>query len=359
MAIASPATIDKTPVSIRSVDADYPATIVELRSDTCRAVLTDLGARLLEMHVPDRNGDLADVVLGRPTIHDALCDPNYMGATAGRFANRIRHGRFTLDSRPYQVSVNEGSNHLHGGLRGFDRFAWSTRVDPERCAVEFSRISPAGEEGFPGEVLTRTTYRLEGATLHIEMVATTTEPTLVNLVHHSYWNLGGHDSGTVLDHIVGIDASHYTPVDDELLPLGTVAAVRDTPFDFRRPRPIRDLQDRVHNTGAGRVSGPSGGYDHNWVLGGQGHRKVAIVTDPASGRSLHLYTNQPGLHLYTGGYLNGVTAKAPLDTYPAYAGLTLETQTPPDSINHPHFPQAVLQPGQTYRNTMTLQFSCT
>lgn len=344
-------------VSNATVVDGYPATTITLKNDLATAVLTDMGARLLELHVADRQGKFADVVLGRPTLTEALHDPNYMGSTAGRFANRIRDGRFTLGDKAYQVSVNEGTNHLHGGLRGFDRYGWSTALDEDGAGVRFSRISPDGEEGFPGEVTARVHYRLEGATLLIAMTATTNQLTVVNMVHHSYFNLGGHQSGSVLDHQVQIDAEHYTPVDDMLLPTGEIAPVAGTPFDFTTPKAVRTDQDAVQHSGAGRVSDGGGGYDHNWVLNGTGMRQAATVSDPASGRLLTLSTDQPGLHLYTGGYLKGVSAKAPLATYPAFAGLTLETQTFPDGINHPNFPQPTLAPDEVYRNRVRLAFT--
>ncbi|MBN3459729.1 galactose mutarotase [Mycobacterium sp. DSM 3803] len=332
--------------------------MITLRNEHCTAVLTDLGARLLELHLPDRDGQFADVVLGRPDMTQTLSDPHYMGSTAGRFANRIRGGRFTLDGHDYALATNEGRNHLHGGERGYDRYGWSTRVDDDGDAVTFTRISPDGEEGYPGELLLRVTYRLQGNTLNIEMSATTDRTTIVNLVNHAYWNLGGHDSGSVLDHTLQLVASHYTPVDpDELMPTGEIRSVQGTPFDFREARAIGERNCDVENSGAGRAQDASAGYDHNWVLDGRGTRVVAVVTDPHSGRQLQLSTNQPGIHVYVGGYLGGVSAKESTKNYPSFAGLTLETQTFPDAINHPHFPSPVLRPGETYLNTAQFTFS--
>jgi len=335
----------------------YPVRRITLANGALRAVLTDVGARLLELHAPDRDGRMADVVLARDTLAESFRDPNYLGATAGRYAGRIRGGRFALEGREHRLATNEGANHLHGGLRGFDRHVWSARVHDDEQGVTFQRISPDGEEGFPGTLTTSVSYRLDGASLEIAMRATTDRTTIVRLVHHSYFNLGGHDSGAVLDHELQLHGSHYVELDEELLPTGQVLAVAGTPFDFRAPRPIGERNADVPNDGAGRVSGGSAGYDHVWVLDGSGMRPVATVTHPASGRRLELATDQPGLCLYVGGYLGGVSAKGPTPAYEPFAGLTLETTGFPDDINHAHFPSPILAPGEVYANTMRLTFS--
>jgi aldose 1-epimerase len=331
--------------------------LVTLSSGTCKAVLTNLGARLVELHVPDKHGNLADVVLQRPTLEDMSTDDNYMGSTAGRYANRIRDGKLMIDDAAVQLSVNEGRNHLHGGLRGFDRHVWSTQLAADGSAVTFWRVSPDGEEGYPGTLITSVTYLLIGSTLTVEIRATTDAPTVVNIVHHSYFNLGGHESGSVLDHVLEMRSSFYLPVDDELLPSGEVLAVDGTPFDFRMPTPIGKNIGAVQHSGAGRVTESGVGFDHNWVLDGIGMREVVFVTDPRSGRRLTLSTNQPGVQLYVGGYLEGVTGKPPAGAYKAFADFTLETQTFPDAVNHAHFPQAGLRPDQTYVNSMRFDFS--
>ncbi|GLZ00983.1 aldose epimerase family protein [Actinoplanes sp. NBRC 103695] len=331
--------------------------VITLTNGAVMAKLTDLGARLLELHVPDRDGRTADVVLQRPGWETIATDDNYMGATVGRYANRIRDGRTRIDGRPVQLSVNEGANHLHGGASGFDRKVWSTELDPDGHAVTFWRISPAGEEGYPGTLTTRVTYRIEPAALDILIEATTDAPTIANIVNHAYFNLGGHDSGTVLDHVLQVNGSHYTPVTDDLLPTGEIRAVAGTPFDFRTPTPIGKNIAGVGGTGAGRNTESGSGYDHNWVLDGSGMREVLTVTNPASGRRLTMSTNQPGVQLYTGGYLAGVSGKSPADTYPAFAGFTVETQTFPDAPNQAHFPPADARPGQPYRNHQRLEFT--
>lgn len=334
--------------------------LITLENDDCRAVLTDCGARLLELHVPDARGRRADVVLGRGTFEECVADSNYMGSTAGRYANRIREGKFTLEGHPQQVTCNEGPNHIHGGAQGFDRHVWSTQLDPNADAVTFWRVSPHGEEGFPGTLTTQVKYQLTGRALTIEIEAATDRTTVANIVNHAYFNLGGHSSGSVLGHLLQLNSSFYTPVDDELLPTGEVLTVDGTPFDFRVPTPIGQNIDQVDNAG-GHVTGDGSenkaGYDHNWVIEGSGMRKAASLTDPESGRCMIVHTNQPGVQIYSGGYLGGVTAKAPASRYEAFAGVTFETQTFPDSVNHSHFPQAVLRPGEVYRNSIRYEFS--
>ncbi|QJU55289.1 aldose epimerase family protein [Herbiconiux sp. KACC 21604] len=330
-----------------------------LENDSIRVVLTDAGARLLELWVPDAAGERADVVLGRDTLANAFRDPNYMGSTAGRYTNRIRDGRFTLDATTYQLELNEGRNHLHGGFDGFDRRFWDAEPATDGNAVTFRLISADGDGGYPGELRSAVEYRLTGSELSITMTATTDAATIVNLVNHSYFNLGGHASGDVLSHQLELDAPFYTPVDGDLLPTGEILSVEGTPFDFRTPKAIgRDIGEVV-NEAAGRDVDEAAGYDHNWILAGRGLRTVGRVTHPASGRTLDLATDQAGVQLYVGGYLGGVSAKAPLTEYAPFAGFTLETQTFPDSPHHSHFPSPVLRAGQQYRNTMVLTFGAT
>lgn len=339
--------------TVNGVEVD----VITMTDGAWKAVLTNLGARLIELHVPDESGTSADVVLQRSSLTEMATDDNYFGATAGRYANRIEAGRFDLDGRTVQLSLNEGGNHLHGGTTGFDRHLWQTRVSDEGDTVTFSRTSHDGEEGYPGNLRTEVSYTLAPPALDITIRASTDAPTLANVVNHAYFNVAGHDSGTVLDHLVQIHSSFYTPVDDELLATGEIRTVEQTPFDFRTATPIGGRLHDVSNAAAGRSTDEPAGYDHNWVLDGRGMREVFQVTDPATRRRLTMSTNQPGLQFYVGGYLKGVTAKAPLETYPAFAGFTLETQTFPGSPNHAHFPAARLDPGQTYLNSVRLEFS--
>ncbi|VXB63955.1 Aldose 1-epimerase [Aeromicrobium sp. 9AM] len=344
---------DSYPESLRMLESftatagDQDITVVTIANDACRVVLTDLGARILELHAPDRDGVLADVVLGRKSYDELPGDPYYFGVTAGRYANRLREGRFTIDGTAYEVTPNEGRNHVHGGPRGFDTYVWSTALDADADSVTFSLRSPDGDEGYPGNLDARVTYTLDGTALEIRIEAETDRATIVNLVNHAYFNLAGHDSGTVLDQLLQVDGGFYTPVDAELLPTGEVLAVDGTPFDFSTETPIGTNIDAVDNAG----------YDHNWVLDGVGMRQVATLTDPASGRRLTLVTDQPGIQVYAGGYLEGASAKGDLETYTPFAGVTAEMQTFPDSINHSHFPQRVLRPGETYVNVVRYEFS--
>lgn len=311
---------------------------ITLANGACTAVFTDFGARLLELHVPDAHGTLADVVLGRPSL--AEVDEAYMGATVGRCANRIRDGRVEVDGVPIRLSRNEGDNHLHGGSRGFDRMIWSTAEEDD--AVVFSRISPAGEEGYPGALAVSVTYRLVGTSLSVDVRATTDAPTIVNVVHHSYVNLGGHDAGTVADHVLLVRGSAYLPVDGALLPTGEIRPVAGTPFDFRTPAPI---------------GGTGVDVDHTWVLDGAGTREVAVLVDPGSGRRMSVSTDQPGLQVYAGGHLGGLTAKGSAGTYRAGSGVALEAQHFPDTPNHRHFPSIALRPGETYASTVRFDFT--
>ncbi|BBY26407.1 aldose epimerase family protein [Mycolicibacterium sediminis] len=313
---------------------------ITLTSSSCTAVLTDLGARLLELHVPDANGVLADVVLARPAA-DVATDDTYMGAMVGRCANRIRDGVVEIDGRSIQLSRNEGDNHLHGGSRGFDRMVWETSRE-DVGEVTFSRVSPDGEEGYPGTLTVSATYRLAGTTLSVDVHATTDAPTIVNVVHHTYVNLAGHDAGTVADHSLQVRGSSYLPVDEAVLPTGEVRAVAGTPFDFRTPAPI---------------GGRGVDIDHTWVLDGVGTREVAVLVDPRSGRRMAVTTDQPGLQVYAGGHLGGATAKGAGGAYRAGAGVALEAQHFPDAPNHRHFPSVELRPGEDYTSTVRFDFT--
>lgn len=311
-----------------------------------RAVLLTWGARLAELWVPDRHGALADIVLGQDQPQDWETHGTYLGATCGRYANRIAGGRFILDGRIIDLDRNEGAQTLHGGSQGFDRRHWTIETHSDRH-VTFATTSPDGDMGFPGTVQARVTYRLETAALVIEMEAATDAPTCVNLVNHAYFNLAGQGSGDILGTELQIEAGHYLPVDDRLIPTGEVRSVAGTAFDFRAARPI------------GAMLPGEGGFDHNLCLSGptnaQGLRPCLTATDPASGRCLRLSTTEPGVQLYTGAHFAGGPGKAGA-RYPRFAGFAAETQRFPDSPNQPQFPSARLDPGQSYRHVMRLDF---
>jgi len=323
-------------------------------------VLSDYGATALQMNMPAPGGALADVILGYDRVEDYAAAPTYFGATVGRFANRLRRGRFTLDGMSHQVPANEGRNALHGGPHGFDKCVWVAEFDPAGNSVTFRMTSPDGDQGFPGTLLVASRYSLDDDNVvRMEITATTDQPTLCNIVHHSYFNLAGEASGSALEQELMIAADFYTPVDDELIITGEVLRVEGTPFDFRTPRPIGSrMIDLPRNAGAGRVDDGASGYDHNWCLGGETGRLRHTVTarDPVSGRGFDLWTNQPGVHFYTGGYLGPTMIGKGGRPLTRFGGYTFETQTFPDSPNLSHVPQARLDPGQTYHHLMELRF---
>ncbi|WP_368911651.1 aldose epimerase family protein [Taklimakanibacter deserti] len=321
-------------------------------------VLSDYGATALQMNIPSPTGEIADVILGFDSLKAYRDAPTYFGATVGRFGNRIRRGKFTLDGKAYQASCNEGENSLHGGVNGFDKRKWAAAFDPKGNSVKFALTSPDGDEGFPGKLTATSQYTLtDDGTLRIDLSASTDRPTLCNMVHHSYFNLAGHASGTVLDQELEIHADFYTPVDDELIITGEVMKVAETPFDFRKARRIGQAIDQVANAGAGRVTG-SGGYDHNWCLKGEAGRlrPVLWARDPASGRGFELWTTEPGVHFYTGGYLDSSVIGKGGHPYRKFSGFTLETQKFPDGPNLSHVPQSRLDPGEDYHHVMEFRF---
>jgi aldose 1-epimerase len=318
-----------------------------LHSGGLRARVLSLGARLAELWVPDRTGTVADVVLGFDHPADWLERGGYLGATCGRFANRIAGARFTLDGKDYPLDRNEGPGQLHGGSSGFDAKHWQIAEHSDRHAV-FALVSPAGDMGYPGTLTARVTYRLDGSTLAIRMEAETDAPTVVNLAHHSYFNLAGQGSGNVLEQVLRIDADHYLPVDDLKIPTGEVRSVNGTAHDFRKPRAIGSV-----------MPGP-GGFDHNFCLSlpadPTGLRPCLEAVDPASGRGFRLRTSEPGVQLYTGGHFDGTPGKAG-SRYPRFAGFAVETQRYPNAPNTPEFPSARLDPGQAYDHRMLFDFT--
>lgn len=323
--------------------------------------LITYGARVQEIVTPDKSGHLADIALGYATLQGYLSksDP-YFGATVGRYANRIAKGRFTLDGHTYQLTINDGPNSLHGGTKGFDRRVWSLvgiKRGAEQSSVTMRYVSPNGQEGYPGTLTATVTYGLsERNQFSIRYKATTDAPTIVNLSNHTYWNLSGEGSGSILNEKIMIPASEITPTDATQIPTGVIRSVIGTPFDFRRPKVIgRDILDgRSRQIVFGR------GYDMNWVFGLKpiaGLRLMARVVDPHSGRVLELQSNQPGLQFYTGNYLNGTIVGISGHTYRQGDAFVLEPQLFPDTPNHPNFGSAQLDPGQVYRNNIVYTFS--
>ena len=327
--------------------------------------VTDYGGRVVRLYAPDRWGNLADVTLGWNTAAEYEKNGFSMGTLIGRYGNRIRDGKFTLDGREYQLPVNETSPaprhcNLHGGPDGWDTKIW--KVTPFRQGLvnglELTYVSPDGEMGFPGTVTCKVTYSLLPSNAWtVDYEATTDKPTVLNLTHHSYWNLAGEASGDVLGQELQIFADRYMQTDGGLIPTATVP-VRGTGFDFTSPRKIGAMADWMAKCDAIRCT--DNWYDHNFVLNGEAGklRPAAILRDPTSGRKLEVFTTEPCMQMYGAQNMNGtMAAKAGGRTYPQYAGVALETQHAPDSPNHPAFPSTVLRPGETFRSSTVYRFS--
>lgn len=332
-----------------------PSTLWTLRTAGLEVDVTDHGATLVAVRMPDRAGRLGDVVLGFDDVAGYQSDGNqYFGCTTGRVCNRIAKGEFTLDGYTYVLATNNGPNHLHGGAaRSFDKVHWrGTPVQGSGGArgVRFAYRSRDGEEGYPGNLDVAVTYWLVPGTsprLRIDYEAATDRRTPVNLTNHAYWNLAGAGAPTVLDHVLWIDADRYTPCDDTLIPTGAIAAVAGTPLDFQRPLPLGLRLPLLTDT-------PARGYDHNYVLRpADALRAVAELRDPGSGRWLRVATTEPGLQLYSGNFLRGQTGKGGA-SYAQRSAVCLETQHFPDSVHHAHFPDTILDPGRTLRSTTEL-----
>lgn len=318
-----------------------------------RVALLSLGCIVQSIDVPDRAGVVANIALGFADLEGYLDNSPFFGCVAGRYANRIAGGRFDLDGVVYRLGANERGNTLHGGHRGFDRFVWdATPLSDGRRGVAFHRISPDGEEGFPGALDVSVTYTLsDDDRLVIDYQASTDRPTVVNLTNHSYFNLAGEGSGSVEGHRLRIDAARFTPVDGALIPTGELRPVEGTPFDFRNGKLVGDgLRSDDEQIRLAR------GFDHNFVLDGSGLKRAAVLTHEPSGRTLTVYTTKPGIQFYAGNFLDGSRYGPSGRAYRQSDGLALETQFFPDSPNQPAFPSPVLRPGETYRHQTVLAF---
>lgn len=313
------------------------------------------GGTLVSLRVPDRDGNLDDIVLGFDSLDDYIRHSHYFGALVGRYANRIGRGRFELDGSRYQLPINDEPHHLHGGTRGFDRVVWACEPfrDGRGEGLVLRHTSPDGDQGYPGSLDVEVRYQLGDADeLVLDYQATTDAPTPVNLSQHSYFNLAGAGSGDILGHLLTIDADAYTPVDCTLIPTGKIAPVAGTPFDFRTPVAI-----------GARIGSPdpqleyASGYDHNYVLRRKepGPSHAARVMEPATGRTLDVFTTEPGLQLYSGNQLDGTAGRGGR-RYRRHAGFCLETQHFPDSPNQPGFPSAILRPGERYQSRTVFCF---
>ncbi len=317
-----------------------------------QADIMTYGGILVNLLVPDRDGNCADITLGFKTFDEYLQDGvPYFGALVGRLANRLDQGKFQLDGQAYQLHTNNGAHHLHGGKVGFDKVIWIAEAieQPQAVGVRLKYHSPAGEENFPGNLDCTVEYILNDKNeLSITYHAQTDAATPVNLTQHSYYNLAGESSGNILGHELTLNADNYTPVDDTLIPTGQLAVVADTPLDFRKPKLI-----------GAEISQVPGGYDHNFVLneGNEGLNFAARLCEPASGRVMEVFTTEPGIQFYAGNFLDGTLLGKGGIAYQKQGGLCLETQHYPDSPNKPQFPSVILRPGQNYYHHTVHRFS--
>jgi aldose 1-epimerase len=319
-----------------------------------QAVITNYGGIVVSLTARDRKGAWGDVVLGFDSLDGYLKEHPYFGALVGRYGNRIARAQFALDGKTYRLAANNGPNHLHGGVRGFDKAVWTaTAQGPNSLKLELN--SPDGDEGYPGALHVEVVYTLtENDELRIDYTATTNKPTILNLTNHSYFNLGGQGAGDVLNHQIKIAARRFTPVDATLIPTGELRDVKGTPFDFTG---FHTIGERIGQNDEQIKVGK--GYDHNFVLdsGGKALALAAEVFEPVSGRVMKVQTTEPGVQFYTGNFLDGTVRGKGGIAYRLRAGFCLETQHFPDSPNRPSFPPVVLRPGETFRSTTTYGFS--
>jgi aldose 1-epimerase len=344
-------TISKAPFGV--APQGTAVDLYTLRRGAIEARITNYGGIVTSLIAPDRHGKPGDVVLGYDHLAGYIKSSPYFGALVGRYGNRIANGKFTLDGVTYALPVNNGPNCLHGGIRGFDKVVWQAKANESEPALELSYLSKNGEEGFPGNLNVKAIYALTADNgLRLDYTATTDKPTVLNLTQHTYFNLAGR--GDVLAHELFIDADRFTVVDENLIPTGELRAVAGTPFDFRQPTAIGA---RIEQPDAQLKLGH--GYDHNFALNHPSGRLdvIARAIDPASGRVLETLSTEPGVQFYTGNHLDGSIIGKGGWAYQARHGFCLEAQHFPDSPNKPTFPSVVLQPGDTYRNTIIYRFS--
>jgi aldose 1-epimerase len=336
-----------------------PIDIYTLRNSRgFEAMITNYGGFIVSLKAPDKNGKLADVVLGHDSLEGYLKQPGFMGCITGRYANRIANGEFKLGGKTYTLAKNNGPNHLHGGRVGFDKKVWTAKdmQGPDVIGVQLSYTSKDGEEGYPGNLAATVTYWLTNNNeLKIDYAATTDKETVVNLTNHSYFNLAGAGSSDILKHELMLNADRFTPVDATLIPTGELRSVKGTPLDFTTATPIgARIDDQKEQQ---MVYGK--GYDHNFVVNGKpGELRVAArVSEPTSGRVLEVLTTEPGVQLYTGNFLDGSIKGKEDKAYQRRYGFCLETQHFPDSPNKPQFPTTTLKPGEQFKSATVFKFS--
>jgi aldose 1-epimerase len=327
--------------------------VYSLKNKQVEVRIMTYGGIIVSLRTPDRNGKFDDVVLGFDSVDQYIAkNTPYFGALIGRYANRIAHGSFQLDGKTYATPKNNGDNTLHGGIRGFDKVVWGGKQIPD--GIELSYVSKDGEEGFPGTLTTTVRYTLNGNALRIDYSASTDKDTVLNLTNHAYFDLAGQGTGDILGHVVKIDSDEMTPVDAGLIPTGELKSVGGTPFDFRKPHAVGeriDVNDEQLHLGRG--------YDHNFVLELKPGelKEAAEVYEPTSGRILQVLTDQPGVQLYSGNFLDGTITGKEGRVYKQRYGLCLETQHFPDSPNHPKFPSTELKPGEKFHSVTVYKFS--
>lgn len=337
-----------TPLPFGTTPEGEPVSLVSLCNGTLSCQILTYGAALRALYVPDRHGAPVDVVLGYDTLEEYIVNDGHFGAIVGRFANRIQGGKFTLNGQTYTLPLNDHNNHLHGGFKGFSRRVWKIeKLAP--ASVDLSLTSPDGEEGYPGNLTAHVTYALTGSTLSIEYTAQSDADTLCNLTNHSYFNLAGHEAGSMLHQSLTIHAETYTPSDAESIPLGTIEPVAGTPMDFRTPKEIgRDIAADFPQLLQAK------GYDHNYVL--DNHTPAAEACCRESGITMRMDTTMPGVHLYTGNYIAPGLSGKDGATYTPRQGFCLETQFYPNSPNCPLFPSPLLKKDHPYHHTTTFTF---
>jgi aldose 1-epimerase len=327
------------------------ACLITLKNASGMSVtLTNFGARLVSVMAPDRDGNIADVCLGFDSLADYETRSGYLGATIGRWGNRIANASFKLNGKTYALYANNGKNTLHGGQKGFDKKFWEYSAKGAQ-GLSFHYTSPDGEEGFPGNLNTTVGFTLEDdGSLVISYEAGSDLDTVVNLTNHAYFNLAG--EGTIHDHLLQVNADTLTAADEELIPTGEFVSVAGTPFDLRRGA---RLGDQLARTGENAMFDSAKGYDINYVLCGEGFREAAVLSHPASGRVMRVLTDQPGIQVYSGQGLGGPAKGGRM--YQPYSGIALETQHHPDSVHHAHFPSTLLRAGETFRSKTVYQFT--
>jgi aldose 1-epimerase len=331
------------------------ADIYTLKNAEIEVRITNYGARVVAIETKDRDGKMGDVALGYNSVEGYVAEgaaKTYFGAIVGRYGNRIRNGKFTIDGHEYRIPPNNNGNALHGGPHGFDDRMWTGKALPN--GVEMSLVSKDGDMGFPGTLILHVRYTLLGDSLHINYEATTDKATVINVTNHTYFNLAGDGTGSILPEVMQIDADGYTPIDAGLIPVGGPKPVKGTPFDFNAPTVIGARIDD-----ANEQLKLAGGYDHNWILRGKnGEMKVAArAFDPKSGRVLTVSTTEPGVQFYSGNFVDGSYKGKTGTKYEKYAGFCLETQHYPDSPNQPEFPSTLLKPGETMHSETIFSFS--